>query len=144
MTNIEQKALELVNEVAQDVRYEPDDFEEERRDVFKALCRVIEQHEAFRQEVSDAVESLCSTVFVYEEYLDMRDMLRRRFIITKPDPLVIEAREICARVCEGWIDIPKDRAAAYRAGAHDDEADFAYVYAALAKRGLEIREKGDD
>ena len=104
--------------------------------------RMHKQHEAFRQEVSDAVEEY----FDCEQngsrsMLEVAETRLQRFVITKPDPLVIEAREICARVCEGWIDIPKDRAAAYRAGSHDDEADFAYVYAALAKRGLEIREK---
>ena len=100
--------------------------------------RLRDLHEAFRQDVSDRIEA-CRAAWPgsWAQFSDTLD----RLIIAKPDPLVIEAREICARVCEGWIDIPKDRAAAYRAGAHDDEADFAYVYAALAKRGLEIREK---
>ena len=81
MTEIERKALELVNDVAQYVRYEPDDFGEERRDVFKALCRAIEQHEAFRQEVSDAVVAAKA---YYE--VPMYDL--SAFIIAKPDPLV--------------------------------------------------------
>lgn len=84
-----------------------------------ALKEAIEQHEAFRQEVSDAVESLCNTTFVYEEYLDMRDMLRRRFIITKPDPLVEAMRYITA---------------------FDDAKAAEQLRAELAKRGLEIRE----
>ena len=106
-----------------------------------ALKEAIEQHEAFRQEVSDAVEVANMRVKELKRNTSYIVNHMQQYIIAKPDPLVIEAREICARVCEGWIDIPKDRAAAYRAGAHDDEADFAYVYAALAKRGLEIREK---
>jgi hypothetical protein len=53
------------------------------------------------------------------------------------DPLLMEAREICARVCEGWRDIPSERAHAYRCGSHDDEADVAYVLAAL-RRGMEL------
>lgn len=84
MTEIERKALALVNEVAQDVRYEPDDFEEERRDVFKALRRAIEQHEAYKQEVSDAVEKLSAAML--SPYVDE---LLARFILPKPvDPLV--------------------------------------------------------
>lgn len=118
---IERKALELVNEVAQDVRYEPDDFEEERRDVFKALCRAIEQHEAFRQEVSDAAEFLYRFygVPIVKETLD-------RFIVAKPDPLV-----------DAWLDAFP--------GNHMDDAreECAKICAALAKRGLEIKEKSD-
>ena len=53
------------------------------------------------------------------------------------DPLLMEAREICARVCEGWRDIPSERAHAYRCGSHDDEADVAYALAAL-RRGMEL------
>ena len=134
MTNIEQKAQQLLNEVRAEYPLVASEVVSNT-----ALCRAIEQHEAFRQEVSDAVEEY----FDCEQngsrsMLEVAETRLRRFIITKPDPLVIEAREICARVCEGWIDIPKDRAAAYRAGSHDDEADFAYVYAALAKRGGRI------
>ena len=87
----------------------------------------IEQHEAFRQEVSDAVEQHYNAAFIKPVGP------LARFIIAKADPLVVEAREICARVCEGWVDIPKNRASAYRDGVHDDEADFAYVLNALRK-----------
>ena len=114
MTEIERKALELVNEVAQDVRYEPDDFEEERRDVFKALCRAIEQHEAFRQEVSDAV-----VAFMMDKP-GLSGAGITRFIITKPDPLV----EVLSEAGYTYL-----------------EADS--LRAALAKRGLEIREKSN-
>lgn len=91
-----------------------------------ALKEAIEQHEAFRQEVSDAVESLCNTTFVYEEYLDMRDMLRRRFIITKPDPLVEVLKD-----ADDMVRVPD-------APSYPDA-----IRAALAKRGLEIREKSE-
>lgn len=50
MIDIEKKALALVNDVA-DCRYEIDDFKEERRDTFKALCLAVEQHEWLRAEV---------------------------------------------------------------------------------------------
>lgn len=120
MTNIEQKALALAIEVRADDKYRVCKEPTVYFALWEALCRAIEQHERFRQEVSDAVEGLCNTVFIYEEYLDMRDMLRRRFIITKPDPLV-EAMIEC-----GFGD---------SSNAADD------IRAALAKRGLEIREK---
>ena len=50
MTDIEAKALALINA---EIDYDPtaNDAHE-----YKALCRAIEQHEAFKQEVSDAVE----------------------------------------------------------------------------------------
>ena len=82
MTEIEKKALTLLNEGHSPYEYAPDDHP------VRVLARAIEQHEAFRQEVSNAVESLCNTTFAYERYIDMRDMLRRRFVISKPDPLV--------------------------------------------------------
>ena len=68
------------------------------------------------------------------------DFRMRGFMAKEPetDPLLIEAREICARVCEGWRDIPVERGQQYREGSHDDEADVAYALAAL-KRGMEMR-----
>jgi hypothetical protein len=85
MTDIEQKALALVNEVS-DERAIPrwTTFYREENGFVEALCRAVEQHEAFKQEVSDAVEKLIA------DY--SRNFLRERlghFIIPapKPDPL---------------------------------------------------------
>jgi len=129
MTEIERKALELVNEVAQDVRYEPDDFEEERRDVFKALCRAIEQHEAFRQEVSDAViEAVARLIKDGNPDCGVKaNAILSRFIIAKPDPLV-----------ETLKDMRSDPTPYI-----NSEIYAKRLRAALAKRGLEIREKSD-
>ena len=79
-----------------------------------AHARAIEQHESFKREVSDAVEGYTSMVG-----LDPKRYFSR-FIIAKPDPLV---------------------EALWDAGfAHNkDTAD--QLRAALAARGLEIREK---
>ena len=83
MTEIERKALALVNEVERQEGLSDLTPRIMRGLVMdEALCRAIEQHEAFRQEVSDAVE----------EYAD-RDThapitYLGRFIIAKPDPLV--------------------------------------------------------
>ena len=47
------------------------------------LAESVEQHEAFRQEVSDAVEAVLDRYYV----LNIEDMLSH-LIIPKPDPLV--------------------------------------------------------
>lgn len=103
MTEIEKKALALVNEVRREhgysaflIRHVEDDK------LFLALCRAIEQHEAekaaraadrkrhedFRQDVSDALVEEWS-----EEYcLEHRRFAR--FIIAKPDPLDLVADDM--------------------------------------------------
>ena len=96
-------------------------------DGHEALCRAIEQHEAFRQEVSDAVV----------EYFGPKDLdvilaghLLERFIIPapKPDPLIEVLRSV--------------------GGDDRDYCDYPVyanaIRAALEARGLEIREKGND
>ena len=88
MNDIETKALAMINaEIDRDSTCtgSPE---------YEALCRAIEQHEAFRQEVSDAVESLCNTVLMSHLHRQLREMLSQRFIIAKPDPLV-EAVKDC-------------------------------------------------
>ena len=117
MTEIEQKALALVNEVIQEVssntlaRLDPYSLAHE------AVRRAIEQHEAFKREVSDAIQS-CMLGPVAEERLSP-------FILPKPvDPLV-DAIQEADEVETGWA----------RA------SDYAeHLRAALAKRGLKIVE----
>ena len=75
-----------------------------------AHARAIEQHEAFRREVSDAIDSSVLTPET-EAHLS-------RFIIAKPDPLV----EALKQLKMSYVDAEGFRAA-------------------LAARGLEIREK---
>lgn len=105
MNEIEKKALALLQECGfgaahirrgWNVRYE-------------ALCRAIEAHEAFRQEVSDAVE---------KHWGDMPCEFDR-FVIAKPDPLVEVVKGVT------W---------------YDNEITANELRAALAARGLEIRE----
>jgi hypothetical protein len=91
MTDIEKKALALLNEVMF-TSWLPHELE--RIPYFAVVCRAIEQHEAFRQEVSDAVESLCNTVLMGHGHRQMREMLSRRFIIAKPDPLVEALKQL--------------------------------------------------
>ena len=120
MDNIEAKALALVNEIAATRGTSWPCVDRANDSRWEALCRAIEQHEAFRQEVSDAVV----------EYFGPKDLdvilaghLLERFIIPKPkpDPLVDAMAELA------YIE-PKLSADKLRA--------------ALDARGLEIREKG--
>ena len=105
MTEIERKALELSSEAwARTI---------EERNALQA------EFDAFRQEVSDAVGFALK---VYGGHSGPLDPLRR-FITTKPDPLV-EAITECG----------------YATFAEQFTKDLR---AALAKRGLEIREKSE-
>jgi hypothetical protein len=124
--SIEAKALALVNEVQADWNYQLGSLVFKRdRDIFsEALCRAIEQLEAFRQEVSDVVEG----------YLDGPPIERHLIIDTlrslitpkpKPDPLVAVVYEV-------------DNGPAW-----DSPEDYSNkIRAALEARGLEIRSKG--
>ena len=119
MTDIEQKALALSIEVREDARMRlcPDPTL-----IFgnwEALCRAIERHEAFRQEVSEAL-SVYQKADGVEERSRIWDALTR-FIIAKPDPLV-----------EAWqIAFP---------GNHIEDArdECAKISAAIEKRGGRI------
>lgn len=114
MTEIEKKALALVNEFSD---YEVPDLDEAQYSTtIQALCRAIEQHEAFRQEVSEAVEKYLGHQSPWP------DTSLRRFIIAKPDPLVEAMNESLDRL-----------------GAFDAE-EANNLRAALAKRGLQVTE----
>ena len=109
MTDIELKALALLNEVRSEYPFAAD-----YHAIGIALNRAIEQHEAFKQKVSDAAK-------VYDEVgAPMGWEGFDQFIIPKPDPLV---------------DVLADTF-----GASLIDADE--LRAALEARGLEIREKG--
>jgi hypothetical protein len=118
MNDIEAKALALVNEIEREWGEKeliPCMMRELIMD--EALCRAIEQHEAFKQEVSDAL--------VDSWYHNASGKLLERFIIPapKPDPLVEVVKELT------W---------------YDNEITVKELRAALEARGLEIREKNDD
>jgi hypothetical protein len=89
MTDIEQKALALLNKVLAERPFGPND-----NYIYVTLCRAIEQHEAFRQEVSDAVEGTLRSVSHWQgcDVEKFRAALSR-FIIAKPDPvrMLVEA-----------------------------------------------------
>ena len=118
MTEIEKKALALVNEV-QKVRGHTGSPWNSPAILNEALYRAIEQHEAFRQEVSEAAEQGV-------EFLGRRSekhprgrlaIALARFIIAKPDPLVDAVQD--------WWDA-------------DGYNDVANLRAAIEKRGGKI------
>ena len=126
MTEIEQKALVLLNKVQDEQGYVQGSrlYRRDRNVFSEALCRAIEAHEAFKQEVSDKVEKVIEGCAVTSWGAAMLDPL----IIPapKPDPLV-EAIEKCA------------------AQMHLTSEDAANALrAALDAAGFEIRERGDD
>jgi len=117
MTDIEAKALALLNEVEREQGMsELTTYIMRGLIMDEALCRAIEQHEAFKQEVSDAAEEYneAAAPMGWEGF--------DRFIIpkAKPDPLVEVLKELVltTRMTSGDL------------------------RAALEVRGLEIREKG--
>ncbi len=119
MTDIEAKALALVNKVSDNKHTDARSIHEVYSAVAlsTALCRALEQHEAFKQEVSDAVEEYFGEHLVAE---DGGDTLAS-FIIPKPkpDPLVETLKN---------MDAVMERLEAFRA--------------ALEALEIEIREKG--
>ena len=119
MNDIEQKALALVNEIER----EEGENELTRRIMRglimdEALCRAIERHEAFRQEVSDIVYRALTSIAKGCAADAAGDL--SRFVIPKPkpDPLVEAMKEI------GVIPLADN------------------LRAALDALGFEIREKG--
>ena len=122
MNDIKAKALALVREVQAER-----DLSDKRavlREVSphtEALCRAIEQHEAYQQKVSDAVGYVI-------KFLGVRHWAEthlKEFIIPapKPDPLVAVMKEA------GWSD-------------RDIYNAETSLRAALDALGFEIREKG--
>ena len=121
MTDIEAKALALVNEVNTERSMSLYSSINRKFKDHEALCRAIEQHEAFKQEVSDALVDYFGEHLVAE---DGGDTLASFVIFKpKPDPLVNVAKSL---------------------GVHNPAAQHwaGDVRAALDALGFEIREKG--
>jgi hypothetical protein len=118
MTDIEAKALALVNEVFIEKGGSPIDYAAlvGAGDVVTlALCRAIEQHEAFKQEVSDVMTYIKALYPTLPRNFD-------RFITPKPKP-------------DPLVEVMKELVLTARMTSSD-------LRAALEVRGLEIREKG--
>ena len=127
MTDIEAKALALVNEIELERGATPYS-KLNRHGGAEAIYRAIERHEAFKQEVSDAITALLDRFVGDSLSQGVINGHLHRFIIPKPkpkpDPLV-EVIEKCA------------------AQLHLTSEDAANALrAALDAAGFEIREKG--
>ena len=119
MTDIEKKALALLNECGWGGAH----LKRAWNPRYEALCRAIEQHEAFKREVSDGVVKATHTMAAGK--LLEASCILAAFIIAKPvDPLV--------EVINDADDMVRKPDAPSYAEA---------IRAALAARGLEIREK---
>jgi len=121
--SIEAKALALINEERAKTNNIPLSWVQVHYGATaKALCRAIEAHEAFKQEVSDAVFAY------YGSYHNASGEPLERFIIGKPksDPLVEVLNSL-------WGD----------SSSHFNDPEAGQLFrAALEARGFEIREKG--
>jgi hypothetical protein len=124
MTDIEAKALALVNEVLEGKASNNTPFTRLPTAVSSlVLLRAIEQHEAFRQEVSDIVQDYSDHVDGGYEWNKLMGLITKPK--PKPDPLVAVVYEV-------------DNGPAW-----DSPEDYCNkIRAALEARGLEIREKG--
>ena len=93
------------------------------------LAESVERHEAFRQEVSDAVKDYfdCQRTGSFEEQ-GQAQLYLLRFIIAKPDPLA----DAVESVLSGFE------------GRKHAESYANQIRAALDARGFEIREKASD
>jgi hypothetical protein len=158
---IEQEALDLINEVRVEFRL-PRDVRLYRNTVpvHEALCRVIEQlraereahaatkaeFEAFKREVSDAVEEWHGRWVGAGESHSYFMSLFSRFIIPKPkpDPLAQVAREMV--LLDGVVRTDSQKAAIREGRAANTAADDFYdrLRTALPARGLKLVEAGDD
>ena len=142
---IEERVLTLVNEVAGFDYLIAGDFMDDDRDyMLKALCRALETHdatlaefEAFKREVSDAVELDKAN---YEGLCFPR---LSRFILAKPDPLIYLAREMV--LLDGVVRTDSQKAAIREGRAANTAADDFYdrLRTALPARGLKLVEVGD-
>ena len=114
MTDIERKALALLNEVLaakgyaqwQSISYDGSTFN-------TALCRAIEQHEAFKLEVSDAAVKATHTMAAGK--LVEASGILAAFIIVKTDPLVEAIADYKRTKGTGEYATNKDMANALRA-----------------------------
>ncbi len=115
----EDKAEALVNEVIDEDGFSPQLTIYRSTATFKALCRAIEQHEAFRQEVSDVVRHY---VYVDGGPDDWEKLITLIIPAPKPDPLVAALEGVTFD--------------------HYPPNDAKTIRAALDALGFEIREKG--
>lgn len=131
MTPIEQQALALINEIYREKGDVAQGwFQRTLENKYgEALCRAIERHDAFKREVSDAVEDATAdwSGDPCEGAIAVQNL--KRFILPKPvDPLMEALRDV-REVFEGAFE--------------DGQQEADYFRELLAARNLEIREIGE-
>jgi hypothetical protein len=126
MTDIEAKALALLNDVlAERVHWQMTGSRADNASI-EALCRAIERHETFKQEVSDAVTALLDRFLGDSLSQGVINGHLHSFIIRKPDPLV--------EVIKAMRDEPTPYV--------NSEVYANRIHKKLDALGFEIREKG--
>ncbi len=125
MTDIEAKALALVNEIELERGATPYS-KLNRHGGAEAIYRAIEAHEAFKQEVSDAVTALLDRFLGDGLSQGVINGHLHQFIIPKPDPLV--------EVIKAMRDEPTPYV--------NSEVYANRIHKKLDALGFEIREKG--
>ena len=127
MTDIEAKALALVNGIERE-RGETELTPRIMRGLVidEALCRTLERHEAFKQEVSDAITVLLDRFVGDSLSQGVINGHLHSFIIRKPDPL------------EEVIKAMRDEPTPYV----NSEVYANRIHKKLDALGFEIREKG--
>lgn len=138
MTPIEKQALALINEVLASSGYRPIALTEAERwfpTTFPAIISAIERHEAFRQEVSDAVGNVCAALRKSPDgNVNGKTALLERFIIPAPADPLVEAMQDAA--------IGAAAAMGLKLTGYNVEQEAAdRLRKALAARNLEITEK---
>lgn len=140
--DVEQRALAMVDRISGPLGC-LDWSEATRDDIIKALIEAIEAgdaervaHDAYRQEVSEAVKLLVNGRALTEPAQDVIRQVMERFIIQpKTDPLVEAVRE--------WRRTPGSLIDDLHAKEETLTRSVEVLRAALKSRGLEIREVGE-
>lgn len=113
MTETEKKALALLNEICVEMGLDKVRSLKLNMPGERALLRAIEQHETYKQEVSDAAVKATHTMAAGK--LVEASGILAAFIIAKPDPLVEVIADYKRTKGTGEYATNKDMAAALRA-----------------------------
>ena len=147
MTDIEQKARDMVLEVLRESEL-PREPTPITREYWKALCRAIEQHEAFKQKAADTEQQLIDAM---QSGIARAEAQHEAFKQKVSDALVwyFDSKESCVSYALRDFIIPADEPdplveVVKEVTWYDDEITVKEIRASLEARGLEIRSKSDE
>ena len=138
MPTIEERAREALNAVSRErddyARWDASDTREDTIAI-ETVCRLIEEFDAFKQDVSDALHEYFGELTEPDEIA-----VFGRFILPKPDPLIYLAREMV--LLDGVVRTDSQKAAIREGRAANTAADDFYdrLRTALPARGLKLVE----